>query len=77
MYDIENNDEVEQSEISQEIVNNNDNIFDQEKLLILYQSPGTIIFSSYTVICNNIFNIVNSNNELSIFVIGILLERKK
>ena len=34
-------------------------------------------FLSYTTICNDIFNIIKNNNEVSAFVGGILLEMKE
>ena len=61
----------------EEDLGNNDKISDTGKLFDNYQSSEIISFSSYSIICNNLYEVIKNNNEKSTCLIGIILEMKK
>ena len=38
---------------------------------------GTLSYKSFSSICNELYSVIKTNNELSTFVVGMLLEMKE
>ena len=70
---MRNNFKIKQSRISQETLKNKGNISKQDEVVIPYQPQR--IFKRWS--CNKRFNTIKSNNEVSTFLVDMLLEVKE
>ena len=53
-----------------------DKIVDNAKLFDNYQPTETIMISSYLSICYDLYNVMKTNNEITLFVVYMLLKIK-
>ena len=78
IFDMNNNNEIEQMCLFEENSDNNDKISENGKSFDNYQSTETISFSSYYITFNDLlFNVIKNNNEISTFIADMLLEMKE
>ena len=77
IFDININNKNELVYLFDENFGNIDQIIDNEKIFDNCQSSEStenISYQSYSSICNDLYNVMKSNNKITKFVVGVLLE---
>ena len=74
--DIQNVETFHHSKIKNdnELMNVNDNFISKELKTKKFLPKEQISYSSYSVICENLYNDIKNKSEISSYIIGLLLE---